>query len=96
MSARPRIDLDGVHLVAEDNPDMVIAILRYRTTTGLALLMPESADFVVDWEHIEEAQLDLASGSVRVVFTPGFVAAHNWLRGSRVLVGQWVDRFTMT
>jgi hypothetical protein len=95
MQARPRIDLDGVPLQDEQNAHMIVAIFRYRTVEGLIFLIPESADVLVRWEHVEEATLDLASGRVRVRLAGDYVASQNWLRGARTLVGRWTDRFTM-
>lgn len=92
MAAPLRIDLDGVALVSEANPSTVLAIFRARTTEGVTLLIPESAEFTVTWEHIESAQLDLAKGDVRLGFTPAYVASVNWLRGSAALTGRWMDR----
>ena len=49
MKARPRIDLDGVPLFAEGHEGGVLAIMRYRTTEGIELLMPgDGIDFDVD------------------------------------------------
>ena len=95
MQARPRIDLEGVALTDERTPYMVVAIFRYRTTEGLVLLIPESADVLVSWQDVEEAALDLKTGHVRVKLAEKFVAQQNWLRGARVLVGEWMDRFKM-
>jgi len=95
MTARPRMDLDGVALVAAENPSTALAIFRYRTTEGLVFLMPESADFIVDWEHIDEAIVNLMEGRVEVAFSETYASTHNWLRGNRRLVGRWMDRFTM-
>ncbi len=91
--SRPRIDLDGVALHAEGNPHMVVAIFRYRTTDGLVLLIPESADVVVPWAQVKAASLDLASGDVRVQLDERYVRGENWLRGATTLVGKWMDRF---
>jgi hypothetical protein len=96
MQARPRIDLEGVALADERNPYMVVAIFRYRTTEGLLLLIPESADVLVEWKHVREAALDLQGGKLRVAFEEAWAAQQNWLRGARVLVGPWLDRFTMS
>ena len=93
--SRPRIDLDGVDLNDPANPHMLIAIFRYRTTDGLLLLIPESADVLVPWSAVQESTLDLASGAVRLRFDPAYVAKQNWLRGATTLVGRWTDRFTM-
>ena len=95
MNARPRIDLDGVALHDENNADMVVAIFRYRTTDGLVLLIPESADVTVPWTAVESANLDLISGHVRLGLAESYVKAENWLRGARVLTGRWLDRYTM-
>jgi hypothetical protein len=92
MAERPRIDLDGVALGDARDDSMLLAILRYRTTAGLALLMPESGDFVVPWDDIEDASLNLASGEVRVTFREAYAAGAHWLRGARTLSGRWVDR----
>jgi hypothetical protein len=95
VTARPRIDLEGVALADERTPHMVVAIFRYRTTEGLMLLIPESADVVVPWREVEEATLDLKAGRVTVRLAAGYVASQNWLRGATVLTGRWLDRFTM-
>jgi hypothetical protein len=95
MQTRPRIDLDGVSLVDEDGSSMVVAIFRYRTTEGLVLLIPESADVLVPWEHVEETLLDLKGGTLRVRFANPYVDRQNWLRGARTLVGNWTDRMVL-
>ena len=95
MSNRPRIDLDGVALNDENNPHMVVAIFRYRTTDGLLMLIPESADVLVPWNAVESASLDLKDGHLRVTLAESWVATQNWLRGARRLVGRWMDRYTM-
>ena len=95
MTTRPRMDLDGVPLLAAQNPTTALAIFRYRTTDGLVFLMPESADFTVPWEHIEYANLDLLKGTIEVSFSTDYVAGNNWLRGHKSIVGHWMDRFTM-
>ena len=92
MKARPRIDLDGVPLSGEGTDGDVLAVMRYRTTDGLELLMPESGDFLVPWDAIESAEVDLSAGVLRVTFHSAWAAQENWLRGSRVLVGDWTDR----
>ena len=91
--ARPRVDLDGVALRDPESSGPVLVILRYRTRSGLVLLMPESADFLVGWEHLEEVVMDLKSGMVRVCFDPSYASQQNWLRGARVLEGRWTDRY---
>ena len=95
MKERPRIDLDGVSLADEQNPHMVVAIFRYRTTDGLILLIPESAEVLVPWAEVERADLDLRSGFLRLGLSASYVAGQNWLRGARLLTGQWTDRFVM-
>jgi hypothetical protein len=92
--ARPRIDLDGVALVdaAAPAPAGVIAIFRYRTREGLVLLVPESADVLVPWDHVEDARVDLVSGEIQVRLREAFVARETWLRGARALTGTWTDR----
>lgn len=95
MAGRPRIDLDGVALNDPNNPYMTLAVFRFRTGDGLILLIPESAEVKVSWDDIECAQVDLASGSVRVRFSESFVAANNWIRGAREMTGEWLDRYKM-
>lgn len=96
-SARPRVDLDGVTLADPNRPDgEPVAILRYRTTAGLVLLIPESADFLVPWERLEEVTLDLRRGRVRVRFEAEFAHTRHWLRGAVVLEGTWIDRCKLT
>jgi hypothetical protein len=95
MNMRPRIDLDGVSLVDPKGPAMVLALFRYRTTEGLVLVLPESADLVVPWSHVDETVLDLKNGTLRVTFTQPYAESQNWLRGARTLVGTWTDRLLM-
>ena len=95
MTARPRIDLDGVALADPNNPHMVVAIFRRRTAEGLLLLIPESADLFVPWEEVAETALDLRSGLLRLRFRPAYVAAQNWLRGAEELCGRWTDRLDL-
>jgi len=95
MSERPRIDLDGVDLYDPRNDKMAIAIFRYRTTKGLILLVPESAEILVDWEHIRGTHLDLKSGNLTIDLDEAYVGSNNWLRGATSLVGKWIDRFTL-
>lgn len=96
MERRPRIDLDGVPLTDVNEPYMPLAIFRYRTTDGLVLLIPESAEVLVEWDAIEKASVDLASARVEVTFRADFVATQNWLRGARTITGEWLDRYTKT
>ena len=92
---RARFDLDGIPLHGETQTNMVLAILRHRTTSGLNLLMPESGDFVVEWQNITSASADLSAGQIRIEFKASFAAEQNWLRGETVLLGPWMDRFQM-
>jgi hypothetical protein len=92
MKARPRIDLDGVPLFAEGHEGGVLAIMRYRTTEGIELLMPESGDFVVAWRHVTAADVNLAQGGLRIAFDAEWAAGEGWLRGATALVGTWTDR----
>ncbi len=92
MSQRPRIDLDGVALTAQDDETEILAIFRYRTDEGLILLMPESGDFLVPWTNIEAAHLDLEAGSISVIFSAEYAKSKGWLRGAHVLAGRWTDR----
>jgi hypothetical protein len=93
MSQRPRIDLDGVTLHDADNPYMPLAVFRYRTTQGLVLLVPESADVTVPFSDVEEASLDLVKGELRVRLSAAYLQRESWVRGARVLVGDWLDRY---
>jgi|SRR5688572_20526837 len=93
MSRRPRIDLDGVPLTDENNPYMPLCIFRHRTTEGLVLLIPESAEVLVKWDDVQEAAIDLATGTVRLRFKQPYAAAQNWLRGADTVVGYWLDRY---
>ena len=95
MTARPRIDLDGVDLADLNNADMIVAIFRYRTVEGLLFLIPESADVLVEWRHVEEATLDLKGGQMKIRLAADYVRGQNWLRGATTLVGKWLDRYTM-
>ena len=92
MEKRPRIDLDGVTLSEPQGPSAAVAIFRYRTVEGLVLSMPESADIVVPWQDIEQADLSLTSGTLTVVFSESYAASANSLGGLRSLQGKWTDR----
>src|SRR5438105_2695767 len=92
---RPRIDLDGVSLIDEAAPPMVVAIFRYRTVEGLVLLVPESADVLVPWEHVVASTVDLKSGSIAIELAPAYVERQGWLRGAKRLVGTWTDRLVL-
>jgi hypothetical protein len=96
MDKRPRIDLDGVTLSDPDGPAAAVAIFRYRTIEGLVLSMPESADIVVAWDDVENADLSLATGRLSVSFTEAFAGKANWLGGVRRLEGRWTDRMKIT
>jgi redox-sensitive bicupin YhaK (pirin superfamily) len=95
MEKRPRIDLDGVTLSVPDGPSAAVAVFRYRTVEGLVLSMPESVDIVVPWDDVEEAELSLATGRLRVRFSEPFAAKANWLGGVRLLEGKWTDRMKL-
>ena len=95
MSERPRIDLDGVDLHDPRNDKMPLAVFRYRTTQGLILLVPESAEVLVEWKNIRGARVDLQSGNVAIDLNESYVEGENWLRGATTLVGKWIDRFTL-
>jgi hypothetical protein len=95
MNHRQRIDLDGVTLSDPDGPAASVALFRYRTVEGLVLSMPESADIVVAWEHVESAELSLVTGKLTVRFTESYASGANWLGGVRALEGRWTDRLTM-
>ena len=92
MKARPRIDLDGIPLYRDGGDGGMLAVMRYRTTEGLELLMPESGDFLIPWAHIKDAQVDLTTGCLRIEFDADWASHENWLRGATVLVGAWTDR----
>lgn len=93
MSQRPRIDLDGVTLHDANNPYMPLAVFRFRTTEGVTLLLPESADIFVPFSEIEEATLDLKKGELRIRLSDAYLAKESWARGAKELVGAWLDRF---
>ena len=92
MGARARIDLDGVTLRDPESLGSAIAIFCRRTTGGLQLLIPESADFLVPWDCIKNAHIDMVTGGIRITFAEGYVAQNHWLRGAHTLEGQWLDR----
>ena len=94
-SQRPiRIDLEGVTLDDEDG--RTTAIFRFRTTSGLLLSLPESADVTVPFSDLAEASLDLAQGKVKLRFTDEAAPRHPWLGRSRTLLGEWTDRQLLT
>src|SRR3954447_10666332 len=88
--ARLRFDLDGIPL--DDEDERTTAILRYRTTAGLVLALPESVDVTIPWSDVVEAVADLAAGTVTVRFVPGAGGRYRWLGASQVLRGPWMDR----
>jgi hypothetical protein len=85
-----RFDLDGIPLDDEDG--RTTAILRFRTTAGLVLALPESVDVTVPWSDIAEATIDLVRGRVRLRLADGAGARHPWLGAATVLSGVWTDR----
>ena len=92
MGTRPRIDLDGVALVAEGGDGPALALLRRRTREGLVVQVPESAEVLLPWADVEHAEVDLAAGRVRIRLSEPVVERSAWLRGARRLTGTWVDR----
>ncbi len=91
---RMRIDLDGVEL--KDANGRVVAIVRWRTTNGLVLRLPESVDVSVPWNLIEGAPLDLASGRIRLLFKADARNTLKWLQSATELEGEWLDRHVLT
>lgn len=85
-----RIDLDGIPLNDEDG--RITAILRFRTTRGLVLGLPESVDVTIPWADVDEARVDLVRARVIVRFVSDAGRRHSWLGTSRVLSGAWTDR----
>src|SRR4051812_20792715 len=88
--SRIRFDLDGIPLDDEDG--RTTAILRFRTTKGLVLALPESVDVTIPWNDIETAQVDLKRGRISVRVTSEARGRHRWLGPAQVLVGTWPDR----
>jgi len=88
--ARLRFDLDGIPL--DDEEGRTTAILRFRTTAGLVLALPESVDVTVPWADLAEASVDLSRGRVTVRFADAARARYRWLGAARVLSGAWTDR----
>jgi hypothetical protein len=88
--ARLRFDLDGIPL--DDEQGRTTAILRFRTTLGLVLALPESVDVTVPWGDLAEASVDLLRGRVTVRFSDDAGARHRWLGAARTLAGAWTDR----
>src|SRR4051812_18469059 len=88
--ARLRFDLDGIPL--DDEEGRTTAILRFRTTTGLVLALPESVDVTVPWGDLAEASVDLSRGRVTVRFADPARVRYRWLGAASVLSGTWTDR----
>ena len=88
--ARLRFDLDGIPL--DDEEGRTTAILRFRTTAGLALALPESVDVTVPWGDLDDASVDLSRGRITVRFAEAARASYRWLGAARVLSGAWTDR----
>jgi hypothetical protein len=87
---RMRFDLDGIPLDDEDG--RTTAILRFRTTRGLVLGLPESVDVTLPWSDIEAAEVDLKRGRVVVRVLGEARGRHGWLGAARELTGAWTDR----
>jgi hypothetical protein len=85
-----RIDLDGIPL--DDEEGRTTAILRFRTTGGLVLALPESVDVTLPWSDIASAAVDLVRGRVTLELAADAGARHRWLGAARVLSGVWTDR----
>jgi len=85
-----RIDLDGIPLDDEDGH--MTAIMRFRTTRGMVLALPESVEVTVPWADFERADIDLVRGRVTLAIAHEARARHRWLGASRVLCGKWTDR----
>jgi hypothetical protein len=82
---RIRFDLDGIPL--DDEEGRTTAILRFRTTRGLVLALPESVDVTVPWSDVVEATVDLARGRVRLRLVDDAGTRHPWLGAATVLSG---------
>jgi hypothetical protein len=87
---RMRFDLDGIPLDDEDG--RTTAILRFRTTRGLVLALPESVDVTLPWGDLARATVDLAKGRIVLEVAEAACTRHPWLGGARVLAGVWTDR----
>jgi hypothetical protein len=88
--SRMRFDLDGIPLDDEDG--RTTAFLRFRTTDGLILGLPESVDVTVPWGDLDAALVDLARGQIVVRLTAAGARRHPWLGAARQLTGRWTDR----
>src|SRR5258706_15159708 len=89
-----RIDLDGIPLDDEDGH--TCAIMRFRTTRGMVLALPESVEVTVPWGDFERADIDLVRGRVTLAIAHEARQRHRWLGASRVLCGKWTDREELT
>lgn len=69
-----------------------LAVFRHRTLEGVVLSLPESADELVPWGEIEQADLCLATGRLLLRFRESFVRRSHWLGGASGLEGIWTDR----
>jgi hypothetical protein len=87
---RLRFDLDGIPLDDEDG--RTTAILRFRTTEGLVLALPESVEVTLPWREVAEASVDLVRGRIVLRLVDGAGARHSWLGAATVLSGTWTDR----
>jgi hypothetical protein len=87
---RLRFDLDGIPL--DDEEGRTTAILRFRTTAGLVLALPESVDVTVPWADLAEASVDLRRGRIVVRFADAAQPRYRWLGAAHVLSGAWTDR----
>jgi hypothetical protein len=85
-----RIDLDGVEM--KDANGRVVCLVRWRTTRGITVRLPESVDVDVPWSLISDATLDLATGKVRLGFKPEARRDLPWLESWTSLSGEWTDR----
>ncbi len=85
-----RFDFDGIPLDDEDG--RTTAILRFRTTRGLVVQLPESVDVTIPWADLEVASIDLIKARVVLRVTNGARAQHRWLGSAQVLTGSWTDR----
>ena len=85
-----RVDLDGITLDDEDG--RTTAILRYRTTRGIVVALPESVEVTLPWEDLDGAEVDLVTGHVRLHIKPAARVKHRWLGTAQTLSGKWTDR----
>ena len=88
--AKRRIDLDGIPLDDEDG--RTTAIMRFRTTRGIVLALPESVDVTVPWSDVAAASVDLVRGRIVLEIDEAARTKHRWLGNARKLSGTWTDR----